>query len=172
MKGFLSASVAVVLAAAWSSASPASTNPPPYPPTRTLVSLHPARICPLSDPDYALWRVKNRASSRFSANDLDFTLAATTNGTKLHGGANKKVYKKPLPSVGQRLIGAGISTDTDGGSITLTIAGLPAGQHSISTWHNSWEDLDEIPTVAVIIDGVSHISVGHIETPVASSADC
>ncbi|CAM1502568.1 Fc.00g073440.m01.CDS01 [Cosmosporella sp. VM-42] len=156
MKVFLSATVAVALAAVWGSA--ASTSPPPYPTTRTLVSLHPARVCPLPDPDYDIWRVKNRASSKFKANGLHFTLAATTKGTKLHGGANKPVYKKPLPSVGQRLIGAGISTDTDGGSITLTITGLPAGRHSISTWHNAWEDLDKIPTVAVIIDGVSKIS--------------
>lgn len=168
MKLCLSAPVAVAFAAAWSSAALAASSPPPYPLTRTLVSLHPEQIEPLSDPDYNLWEIRDGSSSScFSANGLSFTLAATGNATKLHGDANEPVYTKPFPSAGQRLVGAGISTVADGGSITLTIAGLPAGQHSISTWHNSWEALDDIPTLAIIIDGVSHISVRHGEPSLA-----
>ncbi|KAF4992967.1 hypothetical protein FDECE_13551 [Fusarium decemcellulare] len=160
MKCSLYASVALALAVAWSSAASVSTRPPAYPRTRTLVSLHPSKVQALSDPDYNLWRINGSAPApaRFSANGLGFTLSTTETGAKLSGGVNKPVYTKPLPSVGQRLIGTGITTKADGGSIKLTITGLPAGQHSISTWHNSWADLDKIPTVAVTIDGVSKIS--------------
>jgi hypothetical protein len=133
--------------------------PPPYPSTRTRVSLHPSLVKELSDPDYKLWKVSNEDSKdTFSANGLTFTLSTVSSGSEFLGGYNKAVYTKPLPSVGQRLIGSGITTDNSGGSIALTITGLPAGEHSLSTWHNAWKDLDEVPTIAITLNGVSQIS--------------
>jgi hypothetical protein len=137
-----------------------SITPPPYPDTRTLVKLHPAQVNSLEDPDYALWEIDSSdAISDFSANGLDFSIKATSEGDKLVGDAFTSVYTKPFPDVGQRLIGSGITTESDGGLVTLTISGLPAGEHWLSTWHNAWEDLEDIPSVALIIDGTSGISV-------------
>ena len=137
-----------------------SALPPPYPETRTLVKLHPAQVAALEDPDYQLWKVNSDSGVKtFSANGLDFTIKATAQGDSLVGGANTPVYTTPFPDVGQRLIGSGITTESDGGSITLTISGLPAGEHWLSTWHNAWEEFDQTPSVALIIDGRSGISV-------------
>jgi hypothetical protein len=137
-----------------------SAAPPSYPETRTLVKLQPARVSALEDPDYNLWNIDDSDSvSEFSANGLDFTIKATSEGDKLVGGAVASVYTKPFPDVGQRLIGSGITTESDGGSITLTISGLPAGEHWLSSWHNAWEDLDDVPSIALVINGKGGISV-------------
>lgn len=161
----LSTSGLAALGAVWISSITAaearnsSALPPPYPDTRTLVKLHPAAVDALEDPDYNLWQINgNGALNEFSANGLDFTIKATTGSDTLVGDAFQ-VYTQPFPDVGQRLIGSGITTDSSGGSITLTITGLEAGEHWLSTWHNSWEDLDDIPSVQLIIDGTSGISV-------------
>ncbi|KAK0391430.1 hypothetical protein NLU13_0930 [Sarocladium strictum] len=141
-----------------------ATPPPPYPETRTLVKLHPARVNPLlQDADYELWEIGGGSdpAGMFRANSgLNFTIRATDEHDGLVGGAFAPVYTRPLPDVGQRLVGSGITTESDGGSITLTISGLPVGEHWLSTWHNAWKDMDDsdIPSVTLIIDGDSGIS--------------
>lgn len=58
----------------------------------------------------------------------------------MRGGWNKAFVQAAVEN--SKLLGDGISFEdkaTDG-SITLTISGLPAGEHSIQTYHNTWQD--------------------------------
>jgi len=65
-----------------------------------------------------------------------------------------------LPSLGQRMLGAGTTTEsTDGTTITLTVRGLSAGSHSMLVFHNAWDNLASAATVSVSVDGKSVISV-------------
>lgn len=159
MKGLLSAVAAVVLGAVWGSAVPAPASKRQGgadPETRTRVKLHPSQIRLLGDSDYHQWSIEAEvSSSTFSANGLDFTFAAGDGSSLLEGNWNKLNYRQFLPTLGQRLVGTAMSTqeDADDGSLILTISGLPDGEHTLLTWHNSWQAADGLATVSVSVNG-------------------
>lgn len=166
MKGFLSTTLAVAFGAVWGSAAPTKRQDAPSDPeTRTRVKLHPSQIRLLADSDWNQWSFEGDISSAtYSANDLDFTLASVDGSTQLEGDWHKIVYRNFVPMLGQRLIGTAMSTneDSEGGTLTLTIEGLPEGEHSLLTWHNSWAKQDEYASVSVSVDGEELASVNII----------
>lgn len=123
--------------------------------TNVRVRLNPAKIRDTGDTDYTTWTVAEGAASKFTTNDtgLSFTLSAATG--KLSGNWNKAVYSKTIPSLGERVIGEGISTITDNGDIAggvaigLSISGLSAGEHSVLAWHNGWDALKNAASITV-----------------------
>lgn len=163
MKGLFSAIVGIVAGAAWSSAAPSGIRFQPRAvddlATRTRVKLHPAQIRLLADSDYEVWSIADDPANEFSANGLDFTLSA--GDAVLEGDWNKVIYREHVPMLGERLVGTAVTTheDSAGGPVTLTIAGLPEGEHSLLTWHNSWQSMDEFATVSVSVNGEEAASV-------------
>lgn len=138
----------------------ANGSAPVIPKTRTRVDLHPFQIQQQSNPDDTLWSVEEANSVNTTINDLDFTLTAG-NGTTLNGNWNKVIYSKFLATLGERLVGTAVSTDEDNGvPITLTIGGLPDGNHSLLTWHNSWNEASgDLSAVSISVNGVELIKV-------------
>jgi hypothetical protein len=122
------------------------------------VKLQPANVATLADVDYSIWEISDVAEATFSANELDFTLSSDS---VFQGNYYKYNYRQPLPTLGQRLVGTSVSNSEDGsgGTIMLTIAGLPEGEHSLLTWHNSHIGLDEYATVSVAVNGEELASV-------------
>lgn len=166
MRGFLSATLAVAFGAVLGSAAPTKRQDAGDPATRTRVKLHPAHIRLLADNDWNQWSFEGDISSAtYSANDLDFTLASADGSTQLEGDWYKIVYRNFVPMLGQRLIGTAMSTheDSEGGALTLTIEGLPEGEHTLLTWHNSWANQDEYASVSVSVNGEELASVCRFE---------
>ncbi|KAF4977887.1 hypothetical protein FZEAL_5661 [Fusarium zealandicum] len=128
--------------------------------TRTRVNLHPVQIKKGDNPENdAVWVIEEATSATFSVKDIEMTLSAPKSIT-LNGDWNKLIYAKFLATMGERLVGTGISTDEDkGGPITLTVTGLSNGNHSLLTWHNSWKNADEnLATVSVSVNGKGAVS--------------
>lgn len=121
---------------------------------RTRVKVHPSQIRLLADTDWQAWTIADETSSTFTANGLDFLLSAGGD-VALQGDRNKLIYEEFVPKLGERLLGSAITTneDSSGGPITLTIAGLEAGEHSVLAWHNSWQSGDDLATLSVSVNG-------------------
>ncbi|CBX99296.1 similar to Pectin or pectate lyase-like protein; Polysaccharide lyase family 1 [Plenodomus lingam JN3] len=124
------------------------------------VRLLPASVRNSPDEDFATWTVPNAASTIFETGNLaaNLTFELAAGGGKLSGNSNKIVYTRPIASLGERVVSAGISTQSDSGdnvggvAITLRITGLESGQHSILTWHNAWDQQNETAAVNIKID--------------------
>lgn len=105
----------------------------------------------LPDADWSRWSVSAWGST--TINNIKFEL--NSNGT-LKGGEYKQQYRKPVPSLGERIVNQGITTETSaGGVIQLTITGFPAGEHTLTTWHNTWEGISNPATVSITVNGKS-----------------
>src|SRR5690242_4534370 len=161
MKSFFWSSVLLAVA----TALPASLNgrqlnetAPAIPSSNVRVRLNPARVRDTGDSDFVTWTVSEGASTQLQANNtgLSFTLSAASG--KLNGNWNKAVYSRIIASLGERVVGEGISTTADNGdnagfAIKLSIAGLPAGEHSILAWHNAWDALKTVASLTVTANG-------------------
>ena len=65
-----------------------------------------------------------------------------------------------LASLGERIVGEGISTDTTTGQpVTLKIQGLAPGNHTLLTFHNAWDKLDTAATLSISVDGNTVLTV-------------
>ncbi|KAE9965398.1 hypothetical protein BLS_007673 [Venturia inaequalis] len=139
---------------------PRNSTIPALPSTSTRVRLNPAAIRNSDDDDYVNWTVPEAAQADFAAGNgtsLSFSLAAV--GGKLGGNYNKVAYARMISSLGERVVGEGISTKSNAGAsaggipLALTISGLPTGQHTILAWHNAWEKISKTASVSVSVDG-------------------
>lgn len=166
MKSIFSIVAGIIAGAAWTSAAPAlsgsniQTRAADDLASRTRVKVHPSQIRLLPDSDYNVWQIADVTSAEYTANGLDFTLSA--GGTiALEGDWNKVNYRQFVAKLGERLVGTAITTHEDsvGGPITLTIAGLPEGEHSLLTWHNGWQRLAEIATLSISVNGEEIVTV-------------
>ena len=134
-----------------------STPAVPNPSVR--VRLNPARVRDTGDTDYTTWTVSEGASSKYTTNDTGLTFTLSAASGKLNGNWNKAVYTRIIASLGERVIGEGISTAADNGgnvggvAIKLSISGLSAGKHSILAWHNAWDALKAAASLTVSVDG-------------------
>ncbi|KAF2818474.1 family 1 polysaccharide lyase [Ophiobolus disseminans] len=135
------------------------------PPNTVRIRLNPAGVRDYADSDYATWTVPNAAKADFKSSgntSLSFTLTAASG--KLSGNSNKAVYTRVISSLGERIVGQGVSTKTDAGDdvggvpLTLTISGLSAGQHTILAWHNAWDKLNGTAALAISVDGKNAVS--------------
>jgi hypothetical protein len=137
----------------------ANETAPTIPSSNVRVRLNPAKVRDTGDTDFTTWTVAEGASSKLEANGtgLSFILSAGTG--KLNGNWNKAVYSRIISSLGERVVGEGISTIADNGDnaggvpIKLTISGLPAGEHSILAWHNAWDALKTAASLTVTANG-------------------
>ncbi|KAF5019517.1 hypothetical protein F66182_8459 [Fusarium sp. NRRL 66182] len=123
--------------------------------TPVRVSLHPVQIRKGNNPDNdALWVIDEASSANITINNVRLALSGPK-GVTLNGDWNKLIYAKFLATMGERLVGTGISTNEDtGGPITLTIGGLSNGKHSLLAWHNFWAKSDaNLATVSVSVNG-------------------
>ncbi|KAL1610187.1 hypothetical protein SLS60_001852 [Paraconiothyrium brasiliense] len=103
----------------------------------------------LPDSDWSRWSVSAWGST--TINNITFELESS--GT-LKGGEYKQQYRRPLPSIGERIVNQGITTETStNGEITLTVTGLPAGDHTLTTWHNTWESIANPATLSITAAG-------------------
>ncbi|KAF9693272.1 hypothetical protein EKO04_008904 [Ascochyta lentis] len=127
--------------------------------SNTRVRLNPAKVRDTGDTDFTTWTIAEGPSSKLVTNDtgLSFTLSAASG--KLNGNWNKVVYSRIITSLGERVVGEGISTTAENGdnaggvAIKLSISGLPAGEHSILAWHNAWDALKTAASLTVTVNG-------------------
>lgn len=103
--------------------------------------------------DYKSWIFQEGDSSSISADDVEYTIT----GEGLEGSWHRIVYSRWVPHQGERLSAAGLTSSS--GPITLSITGLPVGEHTLKAWHNSWEDLDATATLTISVDGDEVVSV-------------
>ncbi|GKT46798.1 putative pectate lyase D [Colletotrichum spaethianum] len=133
-----------------------SSNIPAVAPIR--VRLNPANVRNLADTDYITWTVPGSATanitvSNITESDVTFTLAAG-NGSELSGNYYKYQYTRFLSSLGERVVSQGISTSNkDGSPLTLSIKGLMPGSHSLLTWHNAWDSMNETAVLDITVNG-------------------
>ncbi|KAJ4350448.1 uncharacterized protein N0V89_009069 [Didymosphaeria variabile] len=121
--------------------------------TRMRVQFYSPTARDLPDSDWSRWPVSAWGST--TINNITFELESSTT---LKGGEYKQQYRRPLPSIGERLVNQGITTETGNGTnseITLTITGLPAGSHTLTTWHNTWEGIASPAILSITAAGKS-----------------
>ncbi|OHW91197.1 pectate lyase [Colletotrichum incanum] len=127
------------------------------------VRLNPANVRNLADADYITWTIPGSAKANITVgniteSDVTFTLAAG-NGSELSGNYYKYQYTRVLSSLGERVVNQGISTSNkDGSPLTLSIKGLVPGNHSLQTWHNAWDSMNETAVLDVAVDGQSALT--------------
>lgn len=126
----------------------------------TRVRLNPANVRDYSDSDYLTWTVPSAAKADFKSggDNTSLSVSLSVSSGKLSGNSNKAVYTRIISSLGERVVGQGVSTKNDAGDdvsgpLTLTISGLSAGQHTVLAWHNAWDKLDVTASVTVSVDG-------------------
>ncbi|KAF2024108.1 family 1 polysaccharide lyase [Setomelanomma holmii] len=124
------------------------------------VRLNPTSVRNTDDSDYLTWTVPNAARADFVAGNgtgLTLTLAAASG--KIGGNSNKAVYTRIVSSLGERVVGEGVSTKNDAGAdvsgvaLKLTISGLTTGEHTILAWHNAWDKINATAALAVTVNG-------------------
>lgn len=155
MRGLFSATVAALCLATSLAAPPAELE------KRALASplrirLNPEGVRDSVDSDYQQWLVAKQASSTTTINGIKLTLAAAS--SVLRGSYWKIVYTRFLSSLGERVIAEGVTVDsTSAVPITLSIQGLPAGDHTLLTYHNAWDNLAaaDAATLEITVDGKS-----------------
>ncbi|TDZ32228.1 putative pectate lyase C [Colletotrichum spinosum] len=137
-------------------APPPSSGPPAAAAIR--VRLNPANVRDLLDTDYTTWTIPGKSSANITVGnvtdgDVVFHLAAG-NGSELAGNSNKLQYTRFLSSLGERVVGQGVSTSNkDGAPLILSVTGLAAGNHSLLAWHNAWDSMTETATLDVAVNG-------------------
>ncbi|QDS76584.1 hypothetical protein FKW77_007171 [Venturia effusa] len=127
---------------------------PALPSTTTRVRLNPAKVRDSDDSDYLTWTVPEAAKAEFASSNvtgLSFTLAAS--GGKISGSYNKVAYSRMVSSLGERVVGEGVSGEGKTSSLTLTISGLPTGEHTILAWHNAMDKGNTTAALSIKVDG-------------------
>ena len=147
---------------------PACLDASPTPSSASLVSrqaartpyrirLYSANARNLSETDYDTWEVADGATSNAEIGSLSLSLSASE-GATLTGGEYKEQARRFLSSLGERVVNQGVTTNEDdgaGASLTLSITGLEQGEHTLLTWHNTWDNVDSPSTIDVEVDGTS-----------------
>ncbi|KAM9878025.1 hypothetical protein VD0002_g1250 [Verticillium dahliae] len=131
-------------------------DPAPRPPSSRLrVILNPARVRALDEPDFKLWTITGEPKSVSTTfGDTSITVAAAN--STIAGASYKWHYTRRVAPLGERVVAQGISTNTDDAGnkpMTISITGLPAGKHSLLTWHNAWDSLKAVASVTVKVNG-------------------
>ncbi|KAK1701654.1 pectate lyase [Colletotrichum lupini] len=177
MKGIFKALATAVLATASlaqesapPSASASASAGSPQPSSGALpavapirLRLNPANVRNLVDSDFITWTIPGSSKANITVaniteSDVTFTLAAG-NGSELAGNYYKYQYTRILSSLGERIVNEGISnSNKDGSPITLTIKGLVPGNHSLLTWHNAWDALNETATIDISVNGQTDLT--------------
>ena len=114
----------------------------------------------LKSPVFADWTLTGNANpSSFTLNDVSFKLSNST------GNNFAKSENKTLITGGNTpyLTTDGAYVNVDGADISLEISGLPAGTHTITTWHSYYKEnkatYGEIGKLSISIDGVEKATV-------------
>ncbi|KAM0284666.1 hypothetical protein ACHAQH_001819 [Verticillium albo-atrum] len=134
----------------------AQGDPAPKPPSSRLrVILNPARVRALDEPDFKLWTITGEpktVSTTFG--DTSITVAAAN--STMAGASYKWHYTRRVAPLGERVVAQGISTNQDDSGnkpMSISITGLPAGEHSLLTWHNAWDSLKAVASLVVKVNG-------------------
>lgn len=97
------------------------------------------------EPGYTVWRVAQGKSDSKVIDNITYTLSCPADAEYVLRTGWSKTYIQNADNKAKngRLTFDGIAidpTNTHYASFTLKIEGLPAGTHSIQTYHNNWED--------------------------------
>lgn len=119
--------------------------------------------------DYAAWPVTSGATLARSFSNVGFTFTKSgPNGTGLGAAWQKLAVNIPNYA---RLVGDGliVSEGNAGSQVQLTIKGLPAGKHSLLTFHNYAATSATTAKIDVLVDGTAQVtglaqSVGALTT--------
>ncbi len=93
------------------------------------------------DPAYSPWAVGTVVSASSNFNGITVTLSNVGPGISLKAGWWKDAAESP--TMNARMISDGITVDNatnNGGRISMRLAGLTAGPHSLLTYHNGWDN--------------------------------
>lgn len=91
------------------------------------------------------WTIKPGLSSEFSSEQLQARIVSANDGV---GELNWGWWKAGYDS-GATLCSDGVVPQRPGDGIVLSIDGLKAGKHSLTTWHNQWTDTVDARAIAV-----------------------
>ncbi|KAH8798707.1 pectate lyase [Flagelloscypha sp. PMI_526] len=104
------------------------------------------------EPDWANWTFVNGASSYTTT--MNGVTATVSSSTTFTGGYWAIVYRKFEAYLGERVAAEGISTgDKSGVPISLSLEGLSVGEHTLLSYHNSWDDIVETTPIDVSVNG-------------------
>ncbi|CAH0020681.1 unnamed protein product [Clonostachys rhizophaga] len=120
------------------------------------VRLNPNGLRVWEDPDWPVWTVLSQASHSYTSNGVTFTLS--TEGTTLKGARYKYVQQRAAAGMGEKMVGEAMSSDAESMPITLTIQGLSAGTHTLTTWHNAPHSLASTAALTISVKGSNVLS--------------
>ncbi|KAI5925475.1 pectate lyase [Camillea tinctor] len=123
------------------------------------VRLNPAGLRVVEDPDWPVWTVETDTSSTSTVINGVTLMLSVPGDAVLDGSRYKLVQQAAVAGMGEKMVGEGITANTtDGTAVTLTIAGLSPGNHSLLTYHNAWDSIPSAATLSISVDGKTVIS--------------
>lgn len=99
----------------------------------------------------------------YTSNGITFTLAAS--GTELKGVRYKLVQQRAAAGMGEKMVGEAMSSDAEAKALTLTLTGLSAGTHTLTTWHNVPHNLASVAALTISVNGNNAVTVGNTLGP-------
>src|SRR5262249_53668824 len=114
----------------------------------------------VTDIDYVAWPVDAAPSATKKIEGVEFTVRkAGSNGEGLTSDWYKVLVNAPNYA---RLVGDGVTVEDGqaGAQIELVIHGLPAGTHSLLTYHNQTQsgDNNTFAPIDILVNGVEQVS--------------
>lgn len=137
---------------------PVPTGGTAPPETGFRVRLNPSGQRIFDDPDWPVWTVAETASQSKTINGVSLTLSVS--GTVLDGARYKLVQQRAAAGMGEKMVGEAMTSDAQGSPVTLTIKGLSAGTHTLTTWHNAPHNLQSVAALTISVNGNNAASVG------------
>ncbi|KAH7096966.1 pectate lyase [Auriculariales sp. MPI-PUGE-AT-0066] len=125
--------------------------------TALKVQITPAAFPVRQFEGYTVWQISDGTASNTSTFDgIRLTLKPIDD--VFLGGRYRPVSDRDFPAgsyYGEFVVGVGQSSNTTTGSktLSLSISGLSAGEHTLLAYHNAWDALSSVANIDVAVDG-------------------
>lgn len=130
------------------------------------VRLNPTGLRLFEDPDWPAWTVGSTNPQTYTSNGITFSLS--TSDTELKGARYKLVQQRAPSGLGEKMVGEAMSSNAESKTLTLSLKGLSAGSHTLTTWHNAPHNLASTATLTISVNGNNVASVRVINQPIFS----
>lgn len=128
------------------------------------------REAEVNEPDYLPWPVANANTDKRTFNGITISFT-TKNGNAQVAGYYKTAVQAPYYA---RLAGDGLTVEggNNAAIVEMRISGLPAGKHTLLTWHNSLKGTGRPGAMNILVNGVMQVSGLMPSQRVKENTDC
>lgn len=129
-----------------------------FPVVKADLNIASRRDAEVNEPDYTPWPVKEGDVLQQTLKGITITFTKKSGDGHFAGGYYKTAVQAPYYA---RLAGDGLTLESTAGqaAVEMRISGLPAGEHTLLTWHNSLKGGNVLPAAMnIAVDGKIQIT--------------